>query len=323
MRAISRRAAGVTLLELLTVLVIFSLLLGLTAAFMQGANRDLGVAAAANHAVGVLRLAHQQSRSTSAPSWVVLDTKQNRIYMLLKETVGEWHLEDAALTGAFGRDGKGNNPNIVPARVGKGLQVSGSTGASFGEMPTYTVDQGVSIEFWFLRRSNRGRGTLASIGDAVEVTAENDGHIEAKVGNLRVSSGQVRLPNDAWCHLQMLYSGRELKLILNRLEVGSVPGRTELPRGATFSVGGSGFTGIIDEVRLGLIIPRDEYYLPSECTFGFGTGYVIPEGGEMVLAFDAEGRLAPTVTPQPFRFSIKSPVSAKEITVGPGGTLHR
>src|SRR5205814_1587189 len=142
----SRR--GVTLLELLTVLVIFSLLLGITAAFMQGANRDLGVASAANHAVGLLRLAHQQSRSTAAPSWVVLDTKQGRIYMLLKETVGEWHLEDMATTGAFGRDGKVSGGMQVPGRVGKAIQLSGSGSISFGEVPSYAPDQGVAVEFW-------------------------------------------------------------------------------------------------------------------------------------------------------------------------------
>jgi prepilin-type N-terminal cleavage/methylation domain-containing protein len=322
-RAIRARRGGVTLLELLTVLVIFGLLLGLTAAFMQGANRDLGVSAAANHAVGVLRVAHQTSRSTAAPSWVVLDTKQGRIYTLLKETVGEWHLEDLGTTGAFGRDGKVSNGTLVTGRVGKGIQLSASASINFGEMPTYTPDQGVSIEFWFLRRSNRGRGTLASIGDQVEIATETNGRIEARVGSLRISSGQILLPNDAWCHLQLVYSGRELKLILNRREMPAVPGRTELPRGATFSVGGSGFTGVIDEVRLGLIIPREEYFLPSECTISFRPGTVVPESGEMVIGFDAEGRLDPSVSPQPFSFTIKSPASAQEITVGPGGTLHR
>ena len=322
-RAIRPRRGGVTLLELLTVLVIFGLLLGLTAAFMQGANRDLGVSAAANHAVGVLRVAHQESRSSSAPTWVVLDTKQSRIYTLIKETIGEWHLEDLTTTGAFGRDGRVNSGTLVPGRVGKGVQLSASASIAFGEVPTYTPDQGVSIELWFLRRSGRGRGTLASIGDAVEIATETDGRIEARVGSLRTSSGQIHLPNDAWCHLQLVYSGRELKLILNRREMPAVLGKTELPRGASFSVGGSGFKGIVDEVRLGLIIPREEYFLPSECTIGFKTGYVVPESGEMVIAFDAEGRLDPSVTPQPFSFTIKSPASQQEITVGPGGTLHR
>src|SRR4029079_19231531 len=135
---------GVTLLELLTVLVIFSLLLAITAAFMQGANRDLGVAAAANHAVGGLRVAHQQSRSSTSPSWVVLDTKQNRIYMLLKETVGEWHLEDMVTTGAFGKDGKVSGGHNVPGRVGKGIQLGGASAISFGEVPFYAPAPGGS-----------------------------------------------------------------------------------------------------------------------------------------------------------------------------------
>jgi len=314
---------GVTLLELLTVLVIFSLLLGLTAAFLQGANRDLGVSAAANHAVGVLHVAHQESRSSAAPSWVVLDTKLNRLYLLSKETVGEWHLEDLATTGAFGKDGKVTGGSLVKGRVGNGIQLSGSASIAFGEVPTYAPDQGIAIEFWFLRRSGRGRGVLASVGDAVEISAEADGRIEARVGAIRASSGQIHLPNDAWCYLQAIYSGRELKLILNRREVQSVAGKMELPRGLNFSVGGSGFTGIVDEVRLGLIIPREEYYLPGECSFAFKPGYVVPESGEMVIAFDAEGRLDPSVSPQPFSFTIKSPAAQQEITVGPGGTLQR
>lgn len=321
----AHRSRGVTLLELLTVLVIFSLLLGITASFMQGANKDLGVAAAANHAVGVLRVAHQQSRSTSSPSWVVLDPKQGRIYLLLKETVGEWHLEDLVTTGAFGRNGKVNGGTQAQvARVGKGVQLSGSATIAFGEVPVYAPDQGLAVEFWFLRRSGRGRGVLCSIGDAVEVVSENDGHVEARVGSLRVSSGQIRLPTDAWCYLQLIYSGRELKLILNRREMPSASGRADWTRpGAVFVAGGSGFTGILDEVRLGLVIPRDEYLLPAECTMAFKPGFQVPGSGEVVIAFDAEGRLDPSVSPQPFTFTIKSSADAKDITVGPGGTLQR
>jgi prepilin-type N-terminal cleavage/methylation domain-containing protein len=324
--AIRDSRTGVTLLELLTVLVIFSMLLGITAAFMQSANKDLGVAAAANHAAGVIRVAHQQSRSTAAPSWVVLDTKQGRIYLLMKETVGEWHLEDMATTGAFGRDGKvsGGASQAQVARVGKGIQLSGSSTIAFGEVPVYAPDQGLAIEFWFLRRSGRGRGVLASVGDGVEVSSEPDGHIEARVGTLRASSGQIRVPIDVWCYLQLLYSGRELKLILNRREVQSTAGKADWIRpGASFAVGGSGFTGIVDEVRLGLVVPRDEYVLPPECTIAFKGGVQVPESGEVVIAIDAEGRLDPSVAPQPFTFTIKSAVDAKDITIGPGGTLQQ
>ena len=80
---------------------------------------------------------------------------------------------------------------------------------------------------------------------------------------------------------------------------------------------------VLDEVKLGLIIPRDEYLLPRECGFEFKGGFKPPDSGEVVIAFDAEGRLDPSVSPQPFAFTIKSPADAQEITVGPGGTLQR
>jgi hypothetical protein len=158
----------------------------------------------------------------------------------------------------------------------------------------------------------------------VEVSSEPDGHIEARVGTLRASSGQIRVPIDVWCYLQLLYSGRELKLILNRREVQSTAGKADWIRpGASFAVGGSGFTGIVDEVRLGLVVPRDEYVLPPECTIAFKGGVQVPESGEVVIAIDAEGRLDPSVAPQPFTFTIKSAVDAKDITIGPGGTLQQ
>jgi prepilin-type N-terminal cleavage/methylation domain-containing protein len=314
---------GVTILELLTVVVIFSILLALAVSFLQGANKDLGVAAAANGAVGVLRVAHQQSRSTSSPSWVVLDTKGNRIYLLLKETVGEWHLEDMITTGAFGKDGKvsAGGTQAQVGRVGKAIQHSGSAAINFGEVPQLAANQGLAIEFWYLRRQGRGRGVLCTVGNDVEVVTESDGHVEAKVGPLRASSGQIRVPVDAWCYLQLIYSGRELKLLLNRREVQAVPGKADWTKGGVFIVGGAGFTGIVDEVRLGLILPRDEVVLPAEVTMSI-EGVQLPESGEVVVAFDSEGRLDPSVSPQPFAFTVKSSADSKRIVIGPGGTLQ-
>jgi hypothetical protein len=131
----------------------------------------------------------------------------------------------------------------------------------------------------------------------------------------------MRVPIDAWCHLQLVFSGRELKLLLNRREVTAAAGKADWARGGVFTVGGSGFTGIVDEVRLGLILPRDEVALPAEVTISV-EGVQLPESGEVVIAFDSEGRLDPSVSPQPFKFTVKSSADAKRITVGPGGTLQ-
>ena len=93
---------GVTLLELLAVIVIISMLLGFAVYYMQGANRDLGVVASVNHVAGLFRIAQQHARTTSSPAWVALDTRGNTAYVLLKETVGEWHLEPDPKGGGTG-----------------------------------------------------------------------------------------------------------------------------------------------------------------------------------------------------------------------------
>src|SRR6185295_10035851 len=104
--------------------------------------------------------------------------------------IGEWHLEDMITTGAFGKDGKvsAGASQAPVARVGKGILLSGSATISFGEVPLLATDQGLAIEFWYLRRSLRGRGVLAAIGDSVEISSETDGQVKARVGGLQVSS---------------------------------------------------------------------------------------------------------------------------------------
>src|SRR5438132_13633192 len=131
-----RARAGMTLIELIAVVVIFSLLLGLSVYFLKNANRDLGVNASANTVQSVLRGAHQLARSNAAPAWVVLATKENSVYLLAKETVGEWHLEDA--TGAFGKAATITGGKVVPGRVGTGILLGSSSTTQCRPAPAYS-----------------------------------------------------------------------------------------------------------------------------------------------------------------------------------------
>lgn len=317
------RRSGMTLLELLTVIVILSLMLGLSVYFLKNANRDLGVNASANTVKSVLTGARQLARSNAAPAWVVLDTKQNALYMLAKETVGEWHLEDAS--GAFGRDATISGGVAVPGRVGMGLRMGSSATVQCGQIPVYTPDEGVAVELWYQRKQRASRGVLCTIGDQVEVASEADGRVTARVGSLNVNSGNVRVPLEAWCHLQVIYSGRDLRLSLNRAPVGSVAGRGAWSPGGVFTVGDSkqGVVGIVDEIRLSVIIPRDSLALSNETVFEFPAGVVVPPDGEVLIAFDGEGRLDPTVHAGPFAFAVKSPADRRDLMLTLSGTLTK
>jgi hypothetical protein len=305
---------------MLAVITIFSLMLAMSVFFMQNANRDLGVSAAIGHVAGLLRLAQQHARTTSSPAWVVLDTKENQAHALLKETVGEWHLEDA--TG-FGSPAQITGGSKVPGRVGQGVLFQGSGTIQCGEVPLFAPDQGIAIELWFLRRPGRSRGVLARVADQVELAAETNGRISGRVGGLSVDSGNVRLPQDSWCYVQLIYSGRDLRIFLNRTPCGLVAGSTSWTPGP-FQVGDAraGITGIVDEVRLSLITPQDRFPLAAECAFDFAPGFTVPPDGKVIIGFDPEGRLDPSLPP-PFTFGVKSSADRKGLTILLSGAVQR
>jgi type II secretory pathway pseudopilin PulG len=314
----------VTLLELIVVIVIFSMMLGFTIYLLKGANRDLGVTATAHQLTGLLRSAHQLARTASSPSWVVLDTRSGTAHLLFKETVGEWHFEEQGgqEAGAFGKAAKITNGSSAPGRVGRCARLAGSGTIHCGEVPVYAIDQGVAIELWFLRPHGRvGRGVLATIGAEVEISVETNGEVQGKVGALRVPSGGARVPNDVWCHVQLIYSGRDLRLFLNQNQVAVAQGQANWTVNSPFVVGDSrsGFAGLIDEVRLSLVVPRDTIQLPAELAWEVVSGAVPGPNGEVVVPFDAEGRLA---LPDVVKFAVKSPTERREVTVGKSGNVQ-
>ncbi len=318
----SRR--GVTLLELIVVIVIFSMLLGFTIYLLKGANRDLGVTATANQVTGLLRSAHQLARTASSPAWVVLDTRDNSAHLLFKETVGEWHFEEQGgqEAGAFGKAARITNGSSAAGRVGRCVKLAGSGTIHCGEVPVYAMDQGVAIELWFLRPHGRvGRGVLATIGGEVEVSVETDGHVQGKVGSLRVTSAGARVPNDVWCHVQLIYSGRDLRLYLNQNQVALAQGQANWTVNSPFIVGHSrsGFAGLVDEVRLSLVVPRDAFQLPAEVAWEVVSGVTAGPNGEVVIPFDAEGRLALTAEVE---VAVTSPTERKVIKVGKAGNVQ-
>ena len=286
---------GLTLLELLVVIVILALVLGLSVTFLQDAGKDLGVVASANHVAALFRAARDRARASGAPAWVVFDVPRRAAHLLVKETAAEWHFEDPPEAGAFGRDARIRNGTRVPGRVGQGIQLSGGGTIHGGDVPFPGVDPGFAVERWFQRRA----------------------------GGLSVSSGASRVPPEAWCHVQLLYSGRDLRLYVNRVPVDVRPGQAGwMPAGAAFIVGGErgGFAGIVDEVRVSRLLPGEEYVLAGEAAFEFPAGTAVPPDGKIAVAFDAEGRLESGGS---FTVRVRSPATAQEIEVSYGGSVER
>jgi prepilin-type N-terminal cleavage/methylation domain-containing protein len=321
----SRR--GVTLIELVTVIVILSLLLGLSIALFKNANRDLGVRASTNHLVAVFRSVHDQARAGNSPAWVVINVEENSVYAMTKETVGEWHFEDTVTTGAFGRNGRVNGtPNLVQGRVGQAMVFPGAMSVDCGDIPVYHVDQGIALEFWYLRVPALGRQSLCAIGEQLEMAVEANGTLSARIGSLSLNSGDIHLRNtDVWYFLQLIYNGREAQLFVNGASVGSKAGRAGWAKNSPLIIGKSknNCIGVIDEFRVSLIFPREKFYLPSEAKFELPHGYLARGQTEFVIHYDTEGRLDRRRHTDPLRFKIKSPTEEKEIILNPTGLISR
>ena len=314
--------AGVTLIEILVVIVILSMILGMTIGILRNANRDLGVLAAANTVAAQLRATAEHARAEASPAWVVLDLEGRTIGTLTRETIGMWHFEDRM--GAFGKEANPKGPVIVPGRVGNCYRFKMNETVDCGEVPVYRPDQGVGIELWFHRVLRGNKHIIASIGKDVEVWADAQGKVTARVGASQVTSGIVTVPREMWVYLQAIHNGRELKLLLNGTEVGSIPCRHEWKEAGRFIVGSAkdGLAGMIDEVRLSLVIPRDTYPLPPQVEFELPKGSKVADG-EYLIAFDGGGRLEAGRHPSALTFTIKSPAASKTITITRQGLVLR
>ncbi len=171
-----------------------------------------------------------------------------------------------------------------------------------------------------------GRQTLCAIGPQVEIAVEASGRVSARIGDLSFNSGDVLLrAADLWYHVRLIFSGGEAQLFINNALVVARAGTAKWSKSASLVIGASksGLQGIVDEFRVGIIIARERYTLPSQAKFELPQGYV-PRGQSLfVIHFDPEGRLDRRKHTQPLRLKIKSPSDEKEIVVQLTGLVQR
>ncbi len=320
------RQKGITLLELLTVIVILSLMMGISIALFSSANKDLGVRAAANHVVSLLRSVRDHARIRSEPAWVVLNPTENSVYALTQETYGEWHFEDTVSTGAFDRDAEIHRGSLVQGRIGMGIQFQGSGSVDCGVIPIFAPDQGVAIQFWYFRESSNRSQRLFSIGDQMEMKVLSSGKIRTKLGGMILGSGKASLATeDVWYHIHLVHNGREMQLFINGKRVASKEGPVNWTREESLVIGGKGggVRGIIDEFRIGLIFAREKHYFPKEVSLEFPPGVFPKDQKEFLIHFDREGRLDSRKHSRPINWKVKSTVDEFEITINPTGVVER
>lgn len=311
-----RVQAGFTLLELLTVLGLFAILLGIGVGAFRKVS--LGRSLAVAQVKDAVRAARVFAVEQSSAARVEVDAEAGTIQASGFVSTGNWHLEDDISRG-WPSNGQflGDATLIEDGAIGRGVRL--------GDEPPGTIDLGRSVSF----DSDRGLrlevfvrlppppapagGTLISKGKAFALMVLEGGILRARVrvvateasGPLEQPFREVEaeevLPTGRWVRVGMTYDGDALRLLIGPREVAIAKNDESLyawpdPK-APLLVGSESnpFVGDVDEIRLSSIVIREAPPLPDGVLFG-GTG---------TIHFDGRGRLDSARHSRPVAITLK------------------
>jgi len=181
-----RNRGGLTLLELIVVMIILAMMMTIAVSLMMGASRELSVPTTVTHIESLARTARATARQEGSPAWMLFETKARRISIMSSETIWTWHFEDmtdgaAQTTGSFGRTaafkttgGSRSSFSVTQGKVGLGVWARADGWIEFPDIPRYHPEQGFVAEFWILREDTNATQTLFKAGSVLEVTLESD-----------------------------------------------------------------------------------------------------------------------------------------------------
>lgn len=317
---------GMTLLEVLVVLIIVAIMLGLTVSIFQGAGRDVGAAASANAVAGLVRQAATHARVQSTPLWVVLDAGNGTVHAVTREVLGNWHFESGAGARDVGSAAAVRGGSRTNGRLGMGVYLDGSATLSLGRVAPIDPAQGFFVELWVRRgRKTANQQALLKLGTAGSLDMDRVGMLQWKLGGQTLKAVRA-VPIGVWTHMMAVYDpSGELRLYTQGALNAARAAKAALPAELELTVGDarSGFIGDVDEVLIGQLVPRDKVKLGQEARLAQPDGAPLGTGNVLRIHFGPDGCLDPRLHPGPVRFAVISGAETHAMTVQPGGAVVR
>lgn len=321
------RNLGVTLLELLLVMVLLAVLFG--AGLGLFAALDSGQRTAAGALTNALRRARNTATFREAPARVLVDREARSLTVQGFQVVGTWRfegrrLEGAGLTGIL-------DPSLFHGDgfLGDAVSFAGRPGA-IGTVPVhldpaFDLTDGFAVEC-VLRHEDTGGGRVLSLGEAVVLELGQGGVLRGRFraargdravdregalsGRASVTSQPGVVPPWTWTRVRLGYDRRELWLDVDGVRVASLeesapvaPVRAPL----VLSDERHGFPGSIDDLVVSAVVTEEPVRLEGEVTLLEAPAAVhFAPGGELdrrhhrdparfLLAFGSGARRALTV----------------------------
>lgn len=330
----SRRSRGFSLLELMVTMALATMLIGMGA----GVYMKMGRRTAATQAMASVNqmIVRAKNSSSKFPAAIVCDTEEQQIQAYAEDVVQELHFEPRATDsgpyvpmGIEGRDCNvaAGEPVETGGRTGGGLRLNGGS-IDCGRFAAYDVDQGINAEVW-LRPASSPKCELVAKGETFLVRIEGTASYSRLTVrmNVRDVAGTedrvervVNIPTirpDEWVGIRVSYDRSELVTATNDGGYGFVvrdrwkeSRRLAVDPSAPLVVA-NGFSGIVDDVRIGGVRSADPLQLPQGVTFW---------GANPPVRF-ADGRLDPAVHAGPARIAIRSEDTISTFVIGQNGTV--
>ncbi len=286
MSSTPRHRAGFTIIELLVVMALIALLSGIGVGMMRRRDSNLTTEINGRLLRSVLREARNSAKLGGAGVLVRLNREENTIEASPLQLAGNWHFEDQfgsrrlAIPDALDL--------VEEGWMGRAVRLSDNQ-IDLGRQPFFQATEGFRLRFW-VKADAGARGTLFARPGSWKMSLTDEGALEGEIFvEPQGESVQVKtrpgLLTSGWHRLSMTYDRLELILEVDGVRYGVRKEHRVLavePR-AHLLLGGSGFKGLVDEVRLDVAL--------SGKVEEFSVGTDILEEGDTLIRFDGHGRL--------------------------------
>ncbi|HYG75386.1 MAG TPA: LamG-like jellyroll fold domain-containing protein [Planctomycetota bacterium] len=264
-----RLPRGLSLMELLAVMLIISILLGFSGAVYWRSARSFKEQGAAAEVDVALRQAKNSALTANAPAYVEIDVKNNRIVPWVYKTVGLWHLEDrdsyGQSSGPYHRAVMRGATLFPEGKIGKCARLKDGAYVDAGADPDFDCEDGGFLEAYIRPTSYTFAGDhfIFSKRNAYFLKITTGGVLEGSAGKKPLKATSYRIVPGRWTKVAFAWDHQSTRIMIDdgvvAIGPGSIPPLSDDP--LLIGHESSSMEGLVDEVRVMSASPGNALHL--------------------------------------------------------------
>ena len=254
-----KKNPGMTLIELLAVLMIVAMMMAMSAAVYWQMSQNMKQQGAAGDVDVALRQARNNAMSSNSPAFVEIDSANHALTPWVYKTVGQWHFESK---DTFGRTPGAHATAVIrgaaelwkDGKIGKCIYLKPGGCIDAGNNPDFDLEDGGYLEAYIRPKSitEGGNGYIFFKEHAYFLNITTKMTLEGSAGGSTLRAPDYRLASGRWTKVAFAWDPHSTRILVDDAIVaigkGSVPEVSEHP--LLFGLDDGGFVGFIDEVRV-------------------------------------------------------------------------